>query len=54
MQAARNFLVGKARSQNYPQKVLKAKMVNSLIYPIHIYFNYAVIKGPMLGPLGMT
>lgn len=52
VQTARNFPIGEARSQNYSQKVLKAKTVNPLIYSIHIYFNYAVIKGPMLGPLG--
>lgn len=53
MQAAKNFLVGVARSQKYSQKLLKGQMVNSLIYSMHIYlFNYSVIKSSVLGPSG--
>lgn len=37
VQAAKNFLVGVARSQKYSQKLLKGQMVNSLIYAMHIY-----------------
>lgn len=53
VQAAKNFLVGVARSQKYSQKLLKGQMVNSLIYSMHIYlFNYSVIKSSVLGPSG--